>query len=59
MDAFRLLLLTLASLIDRRNEQITAYLRAENEILREHLGLERGTQPAQPCVFAVQTRNQC
>ena len=37
MDALRLLLVTLAAFIDRRNEQIIAYLRAENEVLRVHL----------------------
>ena len=36
VDALRLLLVTRAAFIDRRNEQIIAYLRAENEVLRVH-----------------------
>ncbi len=37
VDALRFLLVTLAAFIDRRNEHIIAYLRAENEVLRVHL----------------------
>ena len=41
MDVLRFLLVTLACLIDRRNQLVIAYLKIENEVLREQLGGRR------------------